>query len=455
MNSFDCETKSSEMMMRTSSIHRDHVFICRESLITQYLQDKNFRSAYIITFCFLSILLCCNFVNYAINPSIFHRDFGTLAYFFAGFDKAIIAWILLHFILCGIVLPITKFFVRSGFRLQPCYIVSMILCFVAMLVLPLVAIYLFDLRLLSSGIMLMEQVRLFMKLYSFVVENYRKRRLYPNEGSNANEAKTQTDGEVVKEPTLKTLLYFLFSPTLIYRDEYPRVKRNCRRSFGYAVCMGIHVHGVAMILKFLAAKLDRVGLEPLGKTQLVDAFFVSSACSFMIQTWMNHGMWHQWANLWADALGFGDRYFYGPWWSEKDLGKKIRYVNVVVADFLYEYIYRIIRLWGGSPGLASLLVVVCSGIFHEYILWISFRFFFPIITLSMALSIIFTQMGDFLFKGSRSTTLVMHNMFFVTFNSFLALGYIIEYYLHQNCPKSFETWTDAIVPRMFDCLKIE
>lgn len=50
-----------------------------------------------------------------------------------------------------------------------------------------------------------------MKVHSYMRYNLGKILKYKNHGS-----------QKIKQPTLKKFLYFLFAPTLLYRDEYPR-----------------------------------------------------------------------------------------------------------------------------------------------------------------------------------------------------------------------------------------
>ena len=66
----------------------------------------------------------------------------------------------------------------------------------------------------------------------------------------------------------------------------------------------------------------------------------------MFATGQFYGVLHQYENMWSEVLASGDRQFYGAWWKEKDLGKKIRFTNMIVSDFLYEYIYRTARFFG-------------------------------------------------------------------------------------------------------------
>lgn len=64
-----------------------------------------------------------------------------------------------------------------------------------------------------------EKVRLIMKMYSFSRENLRT---YRNMKCVDNDAKKLDHSKDVLLPTTGQFAYFLFAPTLIYKDNYPR-----------------------------------------------------------------------------------------------------------------------------------------------------------------------------------------------------------------------------------------
>ena len=253
-------------------------------------------------------------------------------------------------------------------------------------------------------------------------------------------------------PTLNSFLYFLVAPTLIYRDEYPGGTRDLRRAAGLLMEMTVHVYAIAMMLKFTAAKFKNIGIEPLEYTVLVDGFFASSVCSLMLVLGMIYGLWHQYENMWSEVLAFGDRQFYGPWWTEKDPGVKVRLINMIISDFLYEYIYRPARLWGINRVFASYAVVMVSGAFHEYIVWSSVRFFLPVMSFLMITGLVSTHIGDHFLKCDKHVASVIHYFCFVFGNAFMVFGFLIEYYSRKNCPNTSDSLIDYFVPRMLHCV---
>jgi sterol O-acyltransferase len=69
------------------------------------------------------------------------------------------------------------------------------------------------------------------------------------------------------------------------------------------------------------------------------------------------------------------------WWSTSSQTTYFRTWNIVVHDWLYTYIYRdfVEILIPGKRFYRAVFVFIISAIFHEYVLAISFRFFYPML----------------------------------------------------------------------------
>ena len=67
------------------------------------------------------------------------------------------------------------------------------------------------------------------------------------------------------------------------------------------------------------------------------------------------------------------------WWNSNCFSSYYRMWNVVVHDWLHEYIYKdLIRLFGKNyRSGAAMAVFFMSAVVHEYVLAIGFRFFYP------------------------------------------------------------------------------
>ena len=98
---------------------------------------------------------------------------------------------------------------------------------------------------LSSVIVVCEQLRFFMKVYAFVRENAPRALSYKAKSEGVSAA-------VVRCPDFGRYLYFLFSPTLVYRDDYPRsgllchvfVMRVCPWDVSFAILIPMKVDSI-------------------------------------------------------------------------------------------------------------------------------------------------------------------------------------------------------------------
>lgn len=67
------------------------------------------------------------------------------------------------------------------------------------------------------------------------------------------------------------------------------------------------------------------------------------------------------------------------WWNSKSFLKYYRTWNNLVQDWLYFYLYKDILLFIPNKKMAKILVVFISSVFHEYILSVALKVFFPVI----------------------------------------------------------------------------
>jgi len=160
---------------------------------------------------------------------------------------------------------------------------------------------------------------------------------------------------------------------------------------------------------------------------------------------------HSWLNAFAEMLRFSDRMFYKDWWNSTSFSNYYRTWNVVVHDWLYSYVYKeIYRIFGSSRPAAMSAVFLLSALFHEYILCISFGFFYPV------LFVMFAGAGfGFIFlpnKGApRSGNIFMWVALFIG-NGLLMTLYSMEWYARQACPAAESpSYFDAMIPKSWTC----
>lgn len=182
-------------------------------------------------------------------------------------------------------------------------------------------------------------------------------------------------------PTLFWYIYFLYCPTLIYRDSYPRNNAiRWRTIFGHVfeILIGnaftIYVFKYFVEPKIIEYSGDFVRLL-LGC--MVPSFLI--VCCLMY-----YAIMHSWLNLWSELLRFGDRLFYSDWWTS-DSHSYFRKWNKLGNDWLYTYVYKDLQetVWVGNKFRATVAAFLVSAPFHEYVFLFAMRFSYGILTLSM------------------------------------------------------------------------
>uniref|UniRef100_F7AU50 O-acyltransferase n=3 Tax=Cercopithecinae TaxID=9528 RepID=F7AU50_MACMU len=295
----------------------------------------------------------------------------------------------------------------------------------------------------SRFIIIFEQIRFVMKAHSFVRENV------PRVLNSAKE-KSST----VPIPTVNQYLYFLFAPTLIYRDSYPR---NPTVRWGYVAMQFAQVFGcffyVYYIFERLCAPLFRnIKQEPFSARVLVLCVFNSILPGVLILFLTFFAFLHCWLNAFAEMLRFGDRMFYKDWWNSTSYSNYYRTWNVVVHDWLYYYAYKDF-LWFFSKrfkSAAMLAVFAVSAVVHEYALAVCLSFFYPVL---FVLFMFFGMAFNFIVNDSRKKPIWNVMMWTSLFlgNGVLLCFYSQEWYARQHCPLKNPTFLDYVRPRSWTC----
>ncbi len=201
----------------------------------------------------------------------------------------------------------------------------------------------------SAIALLTEQIRLLMKTYAFVRSNvpraltngsyyiqaggYTEMNLEGestkehNQDSDLDENKT-TDNKRVLCPEFSRYLYFLFAPTLVYRDYYPRTTR---------VDWNVVVSNLAQVLmsifyvNYVFVRFCIPVFQDFSKKDVTLATFIKSIlnCHLPGTLLLLIGFFaflHCWLNAFAEMLCFGDRMFYKDWWNSTNFSMYYRTV---------------------------------------------------------------------------------------------------------------------------------
>ncbi|XP_020295803.1 sterol O-acyltransferase 1 isoform X2 [Pseudomyrmex gracilis] len=298
-----------------------------------------------------------------------------------------------------------------------------------------------DLPIACSGIVLMEQIRFMMKNHAFVRSSVPRFLSY----------KPHTEVSLPICPGFSQYLYFLFAPTIIYRDKYPRTKQIkwmvIVRNFVEVILVIFYLAFITE--RFLAPVFSVFGTRSLDREWIVKNVLEASVPGIMFFISGNYLLLHAWLNAWAELLQFADRRFYMDWWNCTSYRNYYRTWNAVVHDWLYTYIYKDMyeHVTPRNKTLAAFAVFFISAIVHEYILAFMFRFFYPV------MFVMFGGLGyslTFVGKVTAAGNVFMW-LSFCLGNGIMFSFYAMEYYARINClPRPSYYW-DLFLPRSWDC----
>jgi sterol O-acyltransferase len=181
-------------------------------------------------------------------------------------------------------------------------------------------------------------------------------------------------------PSFQTYLYFLFAPTLVYKDTYPR-SPGIRWRF-VAQCVAEVMGGVVLIAAILDLYVQPIfedfGAEAITSADFVDRMFSCTMLGLVISLAGFYCLFHSWMNGTAEVLRFADRSFYSDWWTSTSFREFHRKWNSVVQDWIYFYLYRDLRSMFKRKFNCLLVIGVLTALAHEYILLLGTRLAIPI-----------------------------------------------------------------------------
>ncbi|XP_038613528.1 sterol O-acyltransferase 1 isoform X1 [Tachyglossus aculeatus] len=425
------------------------IFVSRRSLLDELFEVDHIRTIYHMFIAILILFILSTLVVDYIDEGRLVLEFNLLSYAFGKFPTVIWAWWAMF--LSTLTVPYVLFqqwargYPKSSYPVIYSLFYGLLFMLFQIIGLgcgPTYVVLAYSLPPASRFIIILEQVRFVMKAHSFVRENVPRVLASIKEKSN------------VPIPQLNQYLYFLFAPTLIYRDSYPR---TATIRWSYVATKFAQVFGclfyVYYIFERLCAPLFRnIKQEPFSMRVLVLCVFNSILPGVLIFFLAFFAFLHCWLNAFAEMLRFGDRMFYKDWWNSTSYANYYRTWNVVVHDWLYYYAYQDF-LWFFSKrfkAAAMLSVFAVSAVVHEYALALSLNFFYPVL---FVLFMFFGMAFNFLVNDHRKRPI--WNVMMWT-SIFLGQGVILcfysqEWYARQHCPLKNPTFLDYIRPRSWTC----
>ncbi|XP_072387526.1 sterol O-acyltransferase 1-like [Diabrotica undecimpunctata] len=297
----------------------------------------------------------------------------------------------------------------------------------------------YDLPVACSSIILLEQTRLSMKIHAYIRHNAERVVKY----------KPHSDQELIL-PKFKNYLYFLFAPTIVYRDEYPRTT-NIRWdfvAFRFLEIIGVIIYQCFILHRFVFPAYREFGLRKFTWGEVIIPIIENSLPGLLLLLSGFYQVLHSVQNLFAEILRFADRQFYKNWWNCVTTEEFFRTWNCVVHDWLYTYVYRDIHiLTKGNKVLGKLAVFVLSAIIHEWVLAYQFKFYTPVILYCYLIAAVISMFR--VPKIKCVNILFWYGMMFGS--GLMASLYTLEYYARTNNPASEYTFKYWFLPRWYLC----
>ncbi|XP_066468906.1 sterol O-acyltransferase 2-like [Tiliqua scincoides] len=283
------------------------VFIAQQSLLDELLEIKHFRSIYHIFVAFLCVFALSTIIVDSSDEGRLVLDFELFIFAFGNLPRALFTWLCMF--LYTLLVPY-KFLQMWASALRTAVhprlftattVVVLLVCHAVMLgFYPIYAMGHYHLGPASCLIVILEQVRFLMKSHSFLRESVPPI-LY---------AKSK-DGKV-HPPEFSTYLYFLFCPTLIYRESYPRTP-YVRWSYvikNFAQFLGCMFFIYLVMDRHCIPFFSNMSKQPFSLKTLVLSIFNAILPGTLLLLLGFFGFLHCWQNAFAEMLRFADRAFY-------------------------------------------------------------------------------------------------------------------------------------------------
>lgn len=428
----------------------EKIFTIRESRIVDLMANEHLRTVFNIFVAFLFLVSVILVTSYFFDPQRLHDDISTIVLNSTGITAIFSYLVGINVSILFLVHPsiqlwahcrtVTKSWL-ADFVFATLFLVYLGCC----VVLPSSYVFVHELPPLSACIIAFEQVRLIMKVYGYVREMIGRVLTYAQ-----LKAKSPENGQELVLPGIPRVLYFLFAPTLIYRDSYPRTPKV---RWGlvlwylgqFLACFLLYSVVLNHFIKDLFRDAGKESFQLLGFTLTGCAIMLLGSISMFL---VFYGFLHCWLNIFAEAMRFGDRLFYLDWWNSTTYGDFYRSWNLVVHDWLFNYVYRdAYRAFNRNKKYSMLVVFFLSAVVHEYILAVTYRFFFPVIL------VVFGTLGvAFVFITKKKTARFWNVFLWITLIAgwgLIVIFYTVEFYSRINCPQTRTDVVDFFIPRSF------
>ncbi|XP_036806758.1 sterol O-acyltransferase 2 [Oncorhynchus mykiss] len=443
-------TNNNENSHRTHTEKDGKVFMDRRSILDDLFEINHIRTIYHMFISVLFLFIISTLAVDYIDQGRLVLEFDLLSYAFGKLHIVGLAWLLMF----SYTLAVPYYALALWGTLYHRSPVQGVLSVGAGLVLsalqaavlgvlPIYVVFHYQLPPASRFIIILEQIRFLMKSYSFIRENV----------PVILKHKTK-EGEGPRFPTFSSYLYFLFAPTLIYRESYPR-NPHIRWSYvgvTFAKILGCLFYGYFILVRLCIPVFMNDSNKPFSTRTLVLALFHATLPGMLLLLLAFFAFLHCWLNAFAEMLRFADRMFYKDWWNSTSFANYYRTWNVVVHDWLYYYGYRDF-LWLSRRKFrtaAMLSVFVVSALVHEYVFTLGFGFFYPVM---FCLFAFFGVAFNFTLNDNRKSpvwNIMMWTCLFIGQGVMVCL-YCQEWYAQIHCPRTGASFWELVTPRSWSC----
>ncbi|XP_078287519.1 sterol O-acyltransferase 1-like isoform X2 [Rhinoraja longicauda] len=445
-------TKSQKSGHRGKNIapEKGKVFVNRRSILDELFENLHIQTIYHMFIALFIVFGVSTMAVEFIDKGRLILDFDMLVYAFGKFPRVFVAWSCLF--LYTLTVPYKVLDVWGSLyqlarypRLATLVLgLVLVVCQVCILgIYPIYTVIHYQLPPASRFIVILEQIRLMMKSYSYIRENVPK----------VLKAKL-SQGEVFQMPAFSCYLYFLFCPTLIYRNSYPRTPRIRWKyvALNFAQVLGCLFYCYFILVRLCVPVFTNMSKQPFSTKTLVLSIFNATLPGTFLLLLFFYSFLHCWLNAFAEMLRFGDRMFYKDWWNSTSFANYYRTWNVVVHDWLYNYTYTdLLWILGKRFRVAAMLsVFILSAVVHEYVLTLCLGYFYPVMFCLFAILGVFF---NFIFNDNRTSpgwNIMMWVFLFIGQGIQVCL-YSQEWYAQIHCPITERSFWALVTPRSWYC----
>ncbi|XP_033619539.1 sterol O-acyltransferase 2 isoform X4 [Fukomys damarensis] len=293
---------------REPPLGKRKVFIIRKSLLDELMEVQHFRTIYHMFVAGLCVFIISTLAIDFIDEGRLVLQFDLLIFSFGQLPLALVTWVPMF--LSTLLVPYQALRLWARTQTGGCWALGVPLSSVllaahasVLCILPIHVVVKHELQPASRCVLVFEQVRFLMKSYSFLRETI------PG-------TLRVRGGEEVWTPSFSSYLYFLFCPTLIYRETYPRTSsirwNYVAKNFAQALCCVLYA---CFILGRLCVPIfANMSQEPFSTRALVLSILHATLPGIFMLLLIFFAFLHCWLNAFAEMLQFGDRMFYrvGP-----------------------------------------------------------------------------------------------------------------------------------------------